>query len=69
MARKPKASEPVGVDEIMDTAKRALLSLQGRPVSIDDTMQALSRVNFELKQAKLKLLSEQEVAAKKRPAK
>jgi hypothetical protein len=69
MARKPKASEPVGVDEIMDTAKRALLSLQGRPVSLDDTMQALSRVNFELKQAKLKLLSEQEVAAKKRPAK
>jgi hypothetical protein len=40
MALKPKASEPVGVDEIMDTVKRALLSLQGRPVSLDDTIQA-----------------------------
>jgi hypothetical protein len=66
MARKPKTSEPVGVDEIMDTVKRALLSLQGRPVSLDDTIQALSLVAFELKQASLTLLSEQEVAAKKR---
>jgi len=41
----------------------------GRPVSLDDTMQALSLVNFELKQAKLKLPSEREVAARKRPAK
>jgi hypothetical protein len=53
MARKPKASEPVGVDEIIDTVKRALLSLQGRPVSLDDTIQALSLVSFELKQATL----------------
>jgi hypothetical protein len=66
MARKPKASEPVGVDEIMDTVKRALLSLRGQPVSLDDTIQALFLVSFELKQAALKLLSEQEVAAKKR---
>ncbi len=48
MVRKPKASELVGVDEIMDTVKRALLSLQGRPVSLDDTIQALSLVSFEL---------------------
>jgi hypothetical protein len=66
MARKPKASEPVGVDKIMDTVKRALLSLQGRPVSLDDTIQALSLVSFELKQATLKLLSEQEAATMKR---
>jgi hypothetical protein len=59
-------SEPVGVDEIMDTVKRALLSLQGRPVSLDDTIQALSQVSFELKQATLKLLSEQQAATMKR---
>ena len=64
MARKPKASEPVGVDEIMDTVKRALLSLQGRPVTLDDTI--LSLVSFELKQATPKLLSEQEAATMKR---
>jgi hypothetical protein len=64
MARKPKASDPVGVDEIMDTVKRALLSLQGRPVTLDDTI--LSLVSFELKQATPKLLSEQEAATMKR---
>jgi hypothetical protein len=69
MARKSKSSEPVGVDEIMDTVKRALLSFEGRPVSLDDTIHALSLVAFELKQSTLKLLSEQEVAAKKRRAK
>jgi hypothetical protein len=36
MARKPKASKSVGVEEIMDTVKRAMLSLEGRPVSLDD---------------------------------
>jgi hypothetical protein len=66
MARKPKTSEPVGIDEIMDTVKRALLSFQGRPVSLDDTIQALSLVSFELKQATLKLLSEQEATTMKR---
>jgi hypothetical protein len=40
MAQKPKASESVGVDGIMDTVKRASLSLQGRPVNLDDTIQA-----------------------------
>jgi hypothetical protein len=50
----------------MDTVKRALLALQGRPVSLDDTIQALSLVSFELKQATLKLVSEQEAATMKR---
>jgi hypothetical protein len=66
MARKPRTSEPAGVDEIMDAVRRALPSVAGRPVSIDDTIQAFSQVAFELKHETLKLISEQAAAALKR---
>jgi hypothetical protein len=66
MARGTKARGPVRVDEIMDAVRRALLTFDGRPISLDDTVQALSLVSFELKQASLKLVSEQEAARKPR---
>ena len=69
MARKPKASEPVEIEELKDAVLRLMVTEFGdRPLTWETVERALALAIFEVKQHALKAISEQEAQARKKAA-